>query len=569
MITTDAQVRKLMEELSRGKELGVAACRAGMGRKAAAKYRTLGKLPSELKGPRAWRTREDPFAEDWDGVAAMLTDAPELEAKIVFEDLLERRPGADSPGQVRTFQRKVKQWRAQFGPPKRIYFAQEHRPGEAMQTDFTWCTELEITIAGEEFPHMLCHVVLPYSNWEWATVCRSESLEAIRHGVQAGVFRLGRRPEWHQTDNSTAATHDVAGGKRAFNAAYEALMTHLGMKPRTIGIGKSEQNGDVESLNGALKRRLKQHLLLRGSRDFESVQAYEAWLQQILERVNGTRSERLSEDLAAMAALNVKRLPEYTVEEVRVSSWSTIRVRHNAYSVPARLRDEVVRVRVFDDRLEVFYGGRCELTVERLRGRHGHRINYRHVIWDLVRRPGAFARYKYREDLFPSVAFRRAYDAFQTTSAGTKGGLEYLRVLHLAASTLECEVQSALELLLDDGSLRDSDAVKLLVAPRAPEVPQLDLETDLPVCHRLSVLRHPVPPDEAPEPRRRVGTRADVTQHHDLGIATPSRVRRDLAPPAGRCCVARPMSAWGLSRCMHGDIVRPMRGRDTAAEEQE
>lgn len=473
MITTDAQVRKLMDELSRGRDLGVAACRAGMGRKTAAKYRDAGKLPSEMKGVRTWRTREDPFALDWPAVEVMLTDAPELEAKTVFDYLRAQTPNRYEPGQIRTFQRSVKRWRAQSGPPKEVFFAQEHRPGEAMQTDFTWGTLLEVTIDGEPFAHMLCHSVLPYSNWQWATVCQSESIQAIRRGVQAAVFRLGRHPEWLQTDNSTAATHQLGSGKRGFNRTYESFVIHLGMKPRTIGVGKSEQNGDVESLNGALKRRLKQHLIMRGSRDFDSVAVYEAWVQAILAQVNAERGTRLQQELAAMSPVSAARLPEYTTEDVRVSSWSTIRVKHNAYSVPSRLRGETVQVHIFDDRLEVRFAGRCEMKVERLRGRFGHRINYRHIIWSLVRKPGAFARYKYREDLFPSVIFRQAYDAFQAALPGFKGDLEYLRVLHLAASTMECDVESAVELLLDANELVDAASVKALVQPVVPEVPDM------------------------------------------------------------------------------------------------
>jgi hypothetical protein len=325
-----------------------------------------------------------------------------------------------------------------------VYFSQEHRPGEALQTDFTWATELGITIGGEAFPHMLCHCVLPYSNWEWATTSRSESMAAIKRGVQAAVFRLGRVTQWHQTDNSTAATHQPQTGKREFNADYLALMRHLGMKPRTIGIGESHQNGDVEASNGALKRRLEQHLLMRGSRDFESVAAYETWLEGVLEAANRTRGRRVQEDLAAMRPLQVDRLPEYHEEEAWVTSWSTVRVAKNAYSVPSRLMGETVRVRVFDDRLEVLHGGKHQLTVERLHGRNQHRINYRHVIWSLLRKPGAFARYRYREELFPSPTFRKAYDALAAALAGREADIEYLRILHRAASTMECDVERAL-----------------------------------------------------------------------------------------------------------------------------
>jgi hypothetical protein len=250
-----------MEELSKHGQIGVAAMRSGMDRTTARRYRDLGKLPSELRQPRTWRTREDAFEEDWPKIKALLEDAPELEAKALFEHFASEKPGRYQGGQLRTFQRRVKEWRAQEGPPKEVFFAQEHRPGEAMQTDFTWATELGITIRGEPFEHMLCHPVLPYSNWEWATVCHSESMEAIRRGVQAAIFRLGRMPEWHQTDQSSSATHTLPSGKREFNADYVALMRHLGMKPRTTAAGEKDQNGDAEASNGALKRRPK---LVRG-----------------------------------------------------------------------------------------------------------------------------------------------------------------------------------------------------------------------------------------------------------------------------------------------------------------
>jgi len=464
-----------MEELERqGSKVGVAALRAGMHRNTARRYRDLGKVPSELRQPRSWRTREDPFAEDWPAVAQRLADAPELEAKVLFEDLLSRRPERYEPGQMRTFQRRVKTWRAEEGPAKEVFFAQEHRPGEALQSDFTWAHELVITIAGEPFPHQLCHVVLPYSNWSWPTVCFSESLAALRRGVQAAVFRLGRVTHFHQTDNSTAATHHLEPGKRGFNVEYEALMRYLGMVPRTIEPGQKHQNGDVEALNGALKRRLEQHLLLRGSRDFPTQEAYEGWLAEVMEKANRLRSRRLAVELAAMTALRVDRLPEYTEVDLGVSSWSTIRVKNNAYSVPSRLTRERVRVRIFETSLEVFYGGRHQLTIERLRGNGGHRVDYRHIIWSLVRKPGAFARYRYREELFPTPAFRRAYDRLHAARPTPRADLEYLRILHLAASTMESDVEAALDLLGEEVPLyeRVQSLVQLARSPAAvPDVP--------------------------------------------------------------------------------------------------
>jgi len=474
MAATDAQVRKLMDELQRGTGIGVAALRAGVDRKTARKYRDVGKFPSELKQLRSWRTRPDPFAKDWPQLESMLGDAPELESKALFEWLCEQHPGRYEPGQLRTLQRRIRRWRAQSGPEKRVFFSQAHRPGERAQTDFTRCGELGITILGEVFLHLLCHVVLPYSNWQWATVCRSESMAALRRGIQAALFTLGFVPRLHQTDNSTAATHQLHTGKRDFNDDYVALMRHLSMDPVTTGIGEKEQNGDVEAANGALKRRIKQHLLLRGSRDFDSVADYEQWLQRVvLGPANANRSTALQEELQAMTPLRATWLPEFTEMESVVTAWSTIRVKFNAYSVPSRLIGERLRVRIYDDRLEVMYAGRHELTIERLQGRNGHRIDYRHVIHSLVRKPGAFARYRYREDLFPRLVFRRAYDALCARRSERQADLEYLKLLQLAARELESEVAYTLEVLLAEGVLPDKDVVASVVAPREPELPEM------------------------------------------------------------------------------------------------
>jgi hypothetical protein len=480
---SDAQVRKLMEEMTKHGEIGHAAMLADMDRKTARKYVSAGRLPSEMVAARSWCTREDPFASDWEEVAAQLEVAPELEAKTIFEALVEKYPGRHDPGQLRTLQRHVRRWRAERGPDREVMFAQAHRAGEAAQTDFTWATELAITIAGIVFEHMLCVLVLPFSNWQWATVCLSESMAALRRGVQAALFQLGRVPKFHQTDNSTAATHRIPdgkavlaeGGKRPFNDDYLALMRHFGMTPRTTAVGAKEQNGDVEASNRALKRRLEQALLLRGSRDFASVHDWEAFLQGVLRKANGARGRRVADDLAAMRPLDVSRLPEFTEEDVRVSDWSTIRVKHCAYSVPSRLIGETLRVRIYEDRIEADYTHKTELSCERLRGRNLHRIDYRHVIWSLVKKPGAFARYVYREEMFPSLVFRKSYDAIQSPHHGVKGDLEYLRILHLAASTLEADVEAALALLLAEGGAITSDAVKAVLAvPLHADVPALE-----------------------------------------------------------------------------------------------
>lgn len=475
MRTTDEQVQRLRRERAAGRTIGVAALRAGMHRNTARQYLAGEDLPSEGRGVRTWRTRDDPFEEDWEWLRAKLEEAPELEAKALFEHLCEHRPGRYEEGQVRTLQRRVKRWRAMSGPEREVYFPQEHRPGEAFQTDFTDADELGITIQGQPYRHLLCHVVLPYSNWEWATPCRSESMAALRAGVQAGLFRLGAVAEFHQTDNSTAATHDLRTGKRAFNAEYLAFVRHFGMEPRTIAIGKKNQNGDAESHHRHLKRALKQHLLLRGSRDFESQAAYEEWLGSVLERRNQRRSRRVAEEVAVMRPLTAARVDTFTVLDVRVGPGATIRARGATYSVSTRLQGERVRVHVHEDRIEVYYGGVLQATKARVNGREGHGVDWRDVIGALVRKPGAFRRFRYRDALFPTQTFRRAYERLDEVRSAWSADMNYLQLLKRASETTLAEVEQALGVVLDSGDPPTFERVVKELEPVRCEAPQLDV----------------------------------------------------------------------------------------------
>jgi len=485
---SDAQVRKLMEEMTKHGQIGMAAMKADMDRKTARKYARTARLPSEMTKERDWRTRSDAFADVWREVEELLKAEAGLDAKTVFEVLQANHPGQFVEGQLRTLQRQVRRFRAAHGGERNVVLAQQHRPGEAMQTDFTSTTELRVTVCGQPLsPSQLCNSTLPYSNWRWATACGSESMAALRQGVQRALFQLGRVPEWHQTDNSTAATHQLpkeksSSAERGFNGEYVGLMKHFGMKPRTTEVGAKEQNGDVEASNGAMKRALEQALLVRGSRDFASVEAWQSFVDDVNRKGNKAKSEKVAEELVAMRELNAAKLPEYVEMQVVVSSWSTVHVKHGTYSVPSRLIGETVRVRLFESRIELWFAGDKQLDCERVRGQHPRRIDYRHVIWSLVRKPAGFRNYVFREEMFPSTTFRRAYDAIHTPQhRGMKGYLEYLRILHAAATTLESEVETALVLLLDENNAISADAVKSLVAgklqPKAPSMvpPTVDL----------------------------------------------------------------------------------------------
>lgn len=447
MRVTDQQVGKLFMEYQKGGQLQLAAVKAGMARKTAAKYVRDGRLPSERQEKRRWRTRANPFAAHWQEVETMLSVAWELEAKSLFEWLQERYPGEYQEGQVRTFQRQVRRWRALHGGEKEVFFPQEHRPGVRLETDFTCLNRLGITVGGEEQEAWLCHTVLSYSNWQWGTLCRSESLLSLREGLQAALRQLGHVPAEHWTDRTTAATHALGGeeeGRRGFNDGYLQLMAHFGLEPRTINRASPQENGDVESANGAFKRRLKQHLLLRGNSDFSSADEVRLFLEALLHKANRGREKRLAEELAVMRPLRAALLPEYVEEDVGVSRWSTIRVDRRVYSVPSRLIGETVRVRRYAERIEVYLAGELPLTAVRLTGDRAHAINYRHVIEWLIRKPGAFAQYRYRTDLFPSVVFRRAYDRLCCECAPRLADVEYLRLLRQAARTMESEVERVL-----------------------------------------------------------------------------------------------------------------------------
>jgi hypothetical protein len=165
---TDVQVRKLKKYLSQGKSLEIASNKAGMDEKTGRKYRDLGKLPSEIKAERnrEWRTRQDPFVEVWAEAEAFLENNDGLEAKTLFAHLQRQYPSSFGDSQLRTFQRRVKTWRATEGPSREVYFPQEHQPGRLSQSYFTRMGELQISICGQHFAHLVFHFVLTYSNWE-------------------------------------------------------------------------------------------------------------------------------------------------------------------------------------------------------------------------------------------------------------------------------------------------------------------------------------------------------------------------------------------------------------------
>ena len=243
--------------------------KAGMDEKTARKYRECGQLPSEIKTDHTWRTRKDPFEGIWDGIKSMLTINPGLEAKTIFEDLQRRYPGRFADGQLRTLQRRIKNWRATEGPPKEIFFAQIHKPGELCQSDYTHMDKLGVTIGGVPFDHLIYHFVLTYSNWETGTVCFSESFESLSQGLQNALWELGGVPQQHRTDCLTSAVNKMSHPEE-FTIRYQDLVDYYGITPCKTNPASPNENGDVEQRNYRFKKAVDQALMLRGHRDFKT-----------------------------------------------------------------------------------------------------------------------------------------------------------------------------------------------------------------------------------------------------------------------------------------------------------
>ena len=475
-MVTDAQVRLLRRKIMEKKTQEMAAAAAGMSIRAAHRWQR-GPLPSEVKRPRSWRTRLDPFAEAWEKeiVPLLARDAAGvLQATTVFDVLEERSPGRFGHGQLRTLQRRIRDWRALHGPLKEVFFEQQHVAGRESAVDFTHATDLRVTILGRPLRHLLFQLVLSFSGWRWVNLAFGETFEALVAGVQGAFWELGGVTEVLRSDNLSAATHELRqSGGRALNDRFRAVLDHYGMISTRIRPGESHENGVVEQAHHRTKSAIAQALIVRGSSDFASLDGYLQFVRDVVDRsFNRHVADKLAVEREHLQALPSSPIPSYTTFTPMVRRWSTIRIGGRAYSVPSRLIGHKVEVRQHPDVVEVFYKGQLTETMPRIHGPIEHRIDYRHIIWSLVRKSGAFARYRYREELFPSTTFRRAYDALRASNRD-RADFEYVRILHLAASTMESLVESALGSLLDRGLAIDYAAVRAIASPERPRVPEI------------------------------------------------------------------------------------------------
>jgi len=488
-MVTDEQVRLMRRKRMEGKDQEAAAAQAGMSVRTARNW-DKGSLPSMTKRPRTWKTRKDPFDEVWESAVVPWLKADkkgQLQATTIIGELLEQHPDKFNLGQVRTLQRRVRDWRAVHGPDKEVFFRQEHPPGREGAFDFTRGTSLEVTIRGKTLAHMWFTFRLSFSGWTWIDLAFGETYEALVLGLQNALWKLGGVPEVGRHDNLSAATHELRkSGGRALNSRFKDVLDHYNMDSTRINPGESNENGIAEKGNDLVKKAIRQALILRGYRDFDSIEEYIVFAREAVDKaINQPLSPKLREELNCLQPLPSSRVPDYTTYHPKVMRWSTIRVANRTYSVPSRLIGHTVEVRQHPNELEVYYGQRVVEIMPRLRKDAEARIDYRHIIWSLVRKPGAFARYRYREELFPSMVFRLAYDSLAKWR-GERADVEYVRILHLAASTMESLVAEALELLLESGERFDYVEVKALAQPEKTEVPELKiLEPNLAVYDRM------------------------------------------------------------------------------------
>ena len=460
----------------------VAAARAGFS--AATGYRITAdpQLPSHKQPPRG-RRRPDPLAAIFEAeIVPMLTASPGLRAVAVFEEMVRRHPELDA-GVRRTMERRIRAWRALHGPEQEVIFRQIHEPGRMALSDFTDMSDLGVTVAGAPLDHLLYHFRLPWSGFEHVRVILGGvSFVALAAGLQDALWLLGGSPREHRSDSLSAAFRNLDADTRIdLTRRYEALCAHYGMTPSRNNRGVAHENGAIESAHGHLRRALCDALLLRGSAAFDDLVAYRHFVDELLGRRNRRNAARIDAERAHLQALPDRRSCDYEETVVAVTSSSGFTLRKVFYSVPSRLIGHRLRVRLHDDHLDVFIGGTRLMTLPRGRApgndRHGHVVDYRHVIHALRRKPMALLNLAYRDQLFPREAYRRCFERL-LDSTGERAACRIMVALLALAHERACEAELAERLTVDlaDGRLPDLAALQARFAPDPGRLPEVTVD---------------------------------------------------------------------------------------------
>jgi hypothetical protein len=470
----------------------VAAAKAGFSERTARRIEAGRHLPSRPTTDRRLRRQcADPFDGLWDAeIRPMLEAQPGLRPITLFEEMQRRHPDHDWDRLRRSLERRVRAWRAEHGAEREVIFRQDHVPGQQGLSDFTDMGDLGISIAGQPLDHRLYHFALAYSAWEHAEpVLGGESFTALAVGLQNALWALGGVPAEHRSDSLSAAFRNLDDDARADQTRrYEALCSHYEMTPTRNNTGVAHENGAIESQHGHLKRGVAQALLLRGGADFDTLDAYRGWIADLIGRRNARRGKMVQLECAALRPLPPDRTTDYDEATVLVTSSSGFVLRKVFYTVPSRLIGFRLRVRLYDDRLECFLGQSPVLILRRGRsheeGRHGHVVDYRHVIHSLRCKPMALLNLVYRDALFPRPAYRLAWEGLLAAGdlkAACKTMVSLLALAHEGgceaelAVALSEQMQHAGTAGRTNGVAIDVPALRARFAPTPGTMPKIEV----------------------------------------------------------------------------------------------
>lgn len=437
-----------------------AAAKAGISVRTARRI-DKGEHRPQRRRPRDWRTRPDPLAEVWETeLQPMLEQEPRLEPITLFEYLQEQYPGCyDS--QLRTLQRRVKQWKAAHGKPKEVMFQIRHTPGEMGLSDFTQLKGVTITINGCSFHHLLYHYRLAFSGWQYVQVIQGgESFVGLSNGLQNALTACGGVPRTHRTDSLSAAYRNTGGRNPKLTRMYEEVCAHYRLQPTRNNLGIAHENGAIESPHGHFKRRLCQALYRRGSFDFASVAAYQAFIEQVINKLNAKQTQKFTEEQPYLQPLPRYRYPDYEVLSARVSCHSTLSVRCILYTVPSRLVGQRLTLHLYHDHIVGFMGTTQVLELPRVhvpgheKSRRARCVNYRHVIDSLRRKPRAFLYCQWQQELLPNDEWRALWQQLKETFEPEMAARLLVEALYLAAThDKEAAVATFVQAQLQKGQL--------------------------------------------------------------------------------------------------------------------
>lgn len=460
----------------------VAAAKAGLSHATGYRLQSDPTPPSQKKRPRG-RRRADPLADVFDTeVVPLLKSSPGLRPVAVWEELLRRHPDL-SPGIRRTLERRIRAWRAEHGPEQEVMFRQVHEPGKMGLSDFTAMAKLGVTVGREPLDHRLYHFRLAYSGFEHAhVVLGGESYVALAEGFQNALWSLGGVPQEHRTDSLSAAFKNLDRSAQAdLTDRVDALCRHYGMIPSRNNKGVAHENGAIEGPHGHLKRAIEDALIMRGSRDFGDLDAYRRFIDEVVGRSNARNAKRIDVERASLRSLPARRTTDHEEITVRVTSSGGFLLRKVFYTVPSRLIGHQLRVRLYDDRLDLFLGATFLLKLPRARatrhGPHQHVVNYHHVIHSLRRKPMALMGLVYRDQLFPRQSFRDMF-ALLLEKTGDRAACRTMVELLGLAHDRGCEADLAAQIEEDlrQKRLPDIPALRALFAPARDSIPGVEVK---------------------------------------------------------------------------------------------